>query len=58
MNIEAKAAVKAAKPLRDLAVAGALLVIGYIAVDTHGFTKPPSWWQVGITSAQPVLSTY
>ena len=23
---------------------GAALLVGYLAIDTNGFTKPPPWW--------------
>lgn len=47
--IDAQATVHAAKHagINILLYAAACVIIAvlYVAIDTHGFTKQPSWWQ-------------
>lgn len=60
MNIqtEVRAAVSAGKQTALLFIAGALLISGYIAIDTKGFTQKPTWWKMGVEQAEPVLGQY
>lgn len=54
MNIEARAIGKALKRQAAVWIAGTMLVVGGLAIDTHGFTKPPTiWWGQSLAGNRP-----
>jgi hypothetical protein len=35
-----------------------IIAVGYMAYDSNFFTKPLSWWRIGLNSTDQVLKDY
>lgn len=57
MNIEIQAAAKTVKRQALMWIAAGLLIFAGLVIDTKGFTKPPSWWKVGIEVGGPASAS-
>lgn len=47
---------KTSSELGKLWLVAIAIIVLWLAWDTDGFTKKPTWWALGVTQVQPVLS--